>query len=141
VAAPVAVDTVIFIYFLEEHHRFLGLVEPLFRDVDEGRIELVTSALTLPEVLVVPYRNGDHQSPARTIRADSYAQPRSQIVCGPLHSLGVQLAHKPGFVTVNGGPDTQLHRIPDERSRSCCNTRHPHLAATTIGVISEPLHV
>ena len=32
----------------------------LFREVDSARRELVTSALTLLEVLVVPYRSGDH---------------------------------------------------------------------------------
>ena len=57
---PVGVDTAIFIYFIEEHPRFLPLIEPLFREVDAGRIELLTSALTLLEVLVVPYRSGDH---------------------------------------------------------------------------------
>jgi hypothetical protein len=58
-SAPVGVDTAIFIYFIEEHPQFLPLVEPLFREVNEGRKELVTSALTLLEVLVVPYRSGD----------------------------------------------------------------------------------
>ena len=62
---PVGVDTAIFIYFIEEHSRFLPLIEPLFREVDEGRIELITSALTLLEVLVVPYRRGDHLLAAR----------------------------------------------------------------------------
>ena len=57
---PVGVDTAIFIYFIEEHAQFLRLLEPLFREVDRGRRELVTSALTLLEVLVVPYRSGDH---------------------------------------------------------------------------------
>ena len=57
---PVGVDTAIFIYFIEEHPRFLPLIEPLFREVDKGRREVVTSALTLLEVLVVPYRSGDH---------------------------------------------------------------------------------
>jgi predicted nucleic acid-binding protein len=56
---PLAVDTVIFIYFIEEHPQFLQIIEPLFREVDEGRIEFITSALTLLEVLVVPYRTGD----------------------------------------------------------------------------------
>lgn len=56
----VGVDTAIFIYFIEEHPRFLPLIEPLFREVDKGRRKLVTSALTLLEVLVVPYRSGDH---------------------------------------------------------------------------------
>jgi predicted nucleic acid-binding protein len=57
---PVGVDTVIFIYFIEEHPQFIRLIEPLFREVDERRVELITSALTLLEVLVVPYRTGDH---------------------------------------------------------------------------------
>jgi predicted nucleic acid-binding protein len=62
---PVGVDTVIFIYFIEEHPQFLRVIEPLFRKVDEGRVELITSALTLLEVLVVPYRTGDHLLAAR----------------------------------------------------------------------------
>lgn len=62
---PVGVDTAIFIYFIEEHPRFLPVIEPLFREVDKGRRKLVTSALTLLEVLVVPYRSGDHLLAAR----------------------------------------------------------------------------
>src|SRR5256885_13644879 len=60
VRGPVGVDTAVFIYFIAEHTQFLPLVEPLFR-VNGGRSkELVTSTLTLLEVLVVPYRSGDH---------------------------------------------------------------------------------
>jgi hypothetical protein len=44
---PVSVDTAIFICFIEEHPTFLPFVEPLFREADGGRRELVTSALTL----------------------------------------------------------------------------------------------
>ena len=62
---PVGVDTVIFIYFIEEHPQFLRVIEPLFREVDEGRVQLITSALTLLEVLVVPYRTGDQLLAAR----------------------------------------------------------------------------
>lgn len=58
---PVAVDTAIFIYLIEEHPRFLPLVAPLFEAADENERELVTSALTLLEVLVVPYRTGNRQ--------------------------------------------------------------------------------
>lgn len=56
---PVAVDTSTFIYFLEEHPEYCPLVAPLFAQADRGRRQLVTSALTLLEVLVVPYRAGD----------------------------------------------------------------------------------
>jgi predicted nucleic acid-binding protein len=56
---PIGVDTAIFIYFIEENPRFLPLILPLFQDADKGGRQLVTSALTLLEVLVVPYRAGD----------------------------------------------------------------------------------
>ncbi len=55
----IGVDTAVFIYFIEEHPRFLPLILPLFRGADEGKRALVTSALTLLEVLVVPYRAGN----------------------------------------------------------------------------------
>ena len=56
---PVGLDTVVFIYFIEEHERFLPAVAPLFVAADAGKLELVASALTLLEVLVVPYRAGN----------------------------------------------------------------------------------
>jgi predicted nucleic acid-binding protein len=55
----IGVDTAIFIYLIEEDPRFLPLIEQIFEDVAEGRREIVTSALTLLEVLVVPYRAGN----------------------------------------------------------------------------------
>jgi Predicted nucleic acid-binding protein, contains PIN domain len=55
----VGVDTVSFIYFIEEHPKFLSMILPLFREADEGKRSLVASALTLMEVLVVPYRAGN----------------------------------------------------------------------------------
>jgi predicted nucleic acid-binding protein len=55
----VGVDTAVFIYFIEEHPTFLPLIRPLFQQADEGKRELVTSVLTLLEVLVVPYRVGN----------------------------------------------------------------------------------
>ena len=54
----VAIDTAIFIYFIEENPRFLPEIRPLFKEADQGKRELITSALTLLEVLVVPYRAG-----------------------------------------------------------------------------------
>ena len=56
---PIGIDTAIVVYFIEEHPRFLPLILPLFREADQGRRELITSAVTLLEVLVVPYRAGN----------------------------------------------------------------------------------
>jgi predicted nucleic acid-binding protein len=53
---PVALDASIFIYFIEEHPRFLPVVEPVFSSIAEGSLAAVTSSLTLLEVLVHPLR-------------------------------------------------------------------------------------
>jgi predicted nucleic acid-binding protein len=56
---PTALDTAIFIYYIEENETYLPLVASIFEDVAEGRREVVTSSLTLLEVLVVPFRAGN----------------------------------------------------------------------------------
>lgn len=53
---PIGLDTAVFIYFIEEHSRFLPVIEPIFLGLDQGAFEGVTSTLTLLETLVVPYR-------------------------------------------------------------------------------------
>ena len=58
-AGSVALDTAIFVYFIEENPRFLPAIRPLFQEADQGERELITSSLTLLEVLVVPYRAGN----------------------------------------------------------------------------------
>jgi predicted nucleic acid-binding protein len=56
---PVALDTQIFIYFIEEDSRYLSLIKPLFETIDRGDLLAVTSGLSLMEVLVIPYRSGN----------------------------------------------------------------------------------
>jgi predicted nucleic acid-binding protein len=56
----VGIDTSVFIYFIEEAPQYLPALAPLFQDADDGRRELIASAVTLLEVLVVPYRAGNH---------------------------------------------------------------------------------
>ena len=56
---PIALDTQVFIYFIEEDYRYLPLVKPLFEAVDHGSLLASTSGLTLMEVLVVSYRSGN----------------------------------------------------------------------------------
>jgi predicted nucleic acid-binding protein len=58
-SGPVALDTSLFIYLIEEEPTFLPVVEPVFAAIADGRLTAVTSALTLLEVLVVPLRHGD----------------------------------------------------------------------------------
>lgn len=56
----VALDTAPLIYFIEENPPYLPLVRPFFEAVDRGELRVVTSVLTLTEVLVHPMRHGDH---------------------------------------------------------------------------------
>jgi predicted nucleic acid-binding protein len=55
----VGLDTAPLIYFIEEHPTYLPLVRPFFQAVDRGDLRIITSVLTLTEVLVHPLRNGD----------------------------------------------------------------------------------
>lgn len=56
---PVGVDTACFICFAEGHPVYAPVLRPLFAAADAGALTLVTSSITLLEVLVVPYRAGD----------------------------------------------------------------------------------
>lgn len=58
-AGPVALDTAPFIYLIEEHPQYLPIVRPVFAAMAAGRLTAVTSALTLLETLVRPYRVGN----------------------------------------------------------------------------------
>lgn len=58
-SGPIGLDTPLFIYFLEEHPQYLAVVRPAFVALAEGELTGVTSALTLLETLVQPYRVGN----------------------------------------------------------------------------------
>src|SRR5437764_14338283 len=59
VSGPFCDDTAAFIYLIEENERFLPALIPLLAAADTGKIELIACALTLLQVLVVPYRAGN----------------------------------------------------------------------------------
>jgi predicted nucleic acid-binding protein len=58
-SGPVAVDTPPIIYLIEEHPQYLPIVRPVFAALAAGTLTGVTSALTLLETLVRPYRVGN----------------------------------------------------------------------------------
>ena len=59
VDGPVAIDAAILIYLVQEHPKYLPVIRPLFQQASRGQRELITSALTLLEVLVMPYQKGN----------------------------------------------------------------------------------
>jgi len=56
----VGLDTGPLIYFIEEHPENLARVAPFFEAADRGEFRVVTSLVTLVEVLVHPLREGQH---------------------------------------------------------------------------------
>lgn len=57
----VGVDTAPLIYFIEENPRYLPHLRAFFDAVDKGHLRVVTSILTLTEVLIHPLRQGNSQ--------------------------------------------------------------------------------
>jgi predicted nucleic acid-binding protein len=55
----VGLDTAPLIYFIERHPKYLPIVYPFFEAVQRGDIQVVTSTLTVTEVLVLPYKRGN----------------------------------------------------------------------------------
>jgi predicted nucleic acid-binding protein len=55
----VGLDTAPLIYFIEKHQTYLPLVRPFFEAVERGDMQVVTSTLTLTEVLIHPLRQGN----------------------------------------------------------------------------------
>jgi predicted nucleic acid-binding protein len=55
----VGLDTTPLIYFIEENPAYLDMVCPFFQAMDQGDFSVVTSIVTLLEVLVHPFRHGD----------------------------------------------------------------------------------
>lgn len=56
----VALDTAPLIYLIEENPTYISVVRPFFESVDRGEFQVLTSVVTLAEVLVHPMRQGDH---------------------------------------------------------------------------------
>jgi len=55
----ICIDTPPFIYFIEKDPKYLNIIRPIFAEVDAGKIDAVTSTITLLEVLVHPFKTGN----------------------------------------------------------------------------------
>jgi predicted nucleic acid-binding protein len=71
----VGLDTAPLIYFIEKHPQYFPTVRPFFEAVERGDIQIITSTLTLTEVLIHPLRQGSQMlavflsSPQRVARS------------------------------------------------------------------------
>ena len=56
--ANIALDTVIFVYFLERHINHFSIIKKLFHRIEQGEIKGLISSLVFTELLVPAYRAG-----------------------------------------------------------------------------------
>jgi predicted nucleic acid-binding protein len=52
----ICIDTAPFNYFMEKDPKYLNIIKPVFAEIDAGKIDAITSTVTLIEVLVFPFR-------------------------------------------------------------------------------------
>jgi predicted nucleic acid-binding protein len=55
----IGLDTAPLIYFVEENPKYINLVGTLFESIAMGELRAITSVITLPEVMVHPYRRNN----------------------------------------------------------------------------------
>ena len=58
----IGIDTMVFIYHLEDHPRFADITEKIFEAVEHGKYNAVTSIITLIEILVKPKRDSNFRA-------------------------------------------------------------------------------
>jgi len=56
IGKTVFIDTSPFIYFIEGHSKYKNELQKIFKANDQGRIKMITSVITLLEVLVLPLK-------------------------------------------------------------------------------------
>jgi predicted nucleic acid-binding protein len=57
----IALDTSVFIYQLESNAKYLAYTDSIFSWLEQPVSKAVTSTVTMTELLVLPYREGDQQ--------------------------------------------------------------------------------
>ena len=55
----VCIDTAPFIYYIEKHGLYKKILNPVFKEIDLGGIDTITSTITLLEVMVLPMKTGN----------------------------------------------------------------------------------
>jgi predicted nucleic acid-binding protein len=105
-------DTMLFIYWFEDHPKYAGRVRTIFERMEERQDTLVTSAFTVGEALVAPYRKGDQRIvegmrsmfrppfvkvlPFTSETAARYAQIRAELKVSPADAIQLACAAEAG---------------------------------------------
>jgi len=126
-----AIDTAPFIYLVESHSQFAPVIRSVVRRAEQGELSLVSSVLTLTEVLTRPFAEGAHDlvdsyrelllgSPhlqiwaVDTTVAETAARLRADYRLKTPDALQIAVAHEAGceaFLT----NDDRLKRVEEPR--------------------------
>lgn len=58
----VFLDTMVFIYYFENHHKFLHILSAIFTSIEKSYVKGYTSTITMAEILVKPYKLKDFEA-------------------------------------------------------------------------------
>lgn len=58
----ISLDTMVFVYHLADHPRYSALTTAVLDAVESGRLNAVTTTITLTEILTAPAKAGDQQA-------------------------------------------------------------------------------
>ncbi len=113
IGKTVGVDTSPLIFYIEEHPVYGPLMDPFFEAVEQGEIRIVTSMVTLLEVLVHPIARGD----------EALAQKYNDIL---LTSPHIETATITAVTAQTAAELRAVYRLktPDALQLATCVTRH-----------------
>ncbi len=75
----IALDTMIFVYEFQEDPRYIQVTEKIFNSIRKGEMKAMTSAITLAELLVLPYKQGN-TALAEELRNRILSHPNLKII-------------------------------------------------------------
>ncbi len=75
----IALDTMIFVYEFQEDPRYVRVTEKIFNSIRRGEKKAMTSAITLAELLVLPYKQGN-TALAGELRDQIISHPNLKII-------------------------------------------------------------
>lgn len=101
-------DTILFIYWFEDHPKYAGRVRSIFERMEQRQDTLLTSAFTVGEILVAPCRKGEQRViegirsmfrppfvkilPFTSETAARYAQIQAELNVSPVDSIQLACA-------------------------------------------------
>jgi predicted nucleic acid-binding protein len=98
--ALVVIDSVAFIYFLEQNPRYAPAASELFERIEGGRLRALASTLVLTEVLVTPLKQGDvARARATSLELRRFPNLRIRPVDVPVAERAADLRYRHGLRT------------------------------------------